>query len=289
MTYEPLRPDGYATIIGAFEPGAVPMLTWINVADLVTDPTYQREIRNRGNVRRIAREFRWSRFMPIVVAPVEGGKFAVIDGQHRSTAAALHGVKTVPAMVVSGADRAEQAAAFRAINGTVTAVTRQNLHYAGLAAGDAEALAVGRVCTAADVTIQRGNTNTIDQKPGATMSVGTITKCVSRFGEPLTITALQCITRTAEGNAGCLTNAMIVSICEVLAENSEWCEAGGRLLDALDDFPFEEELDRAGHDRPKGTTQREALKLSLMRHLTQKMGGGKPSMALPTPSGMAGE
>jgi hypothetical protein len=71
-------------------PGAVPMLQWLKIEDLVVDPAYQRPIVGHGrrNVDRIAREFSWSCFAPVVVSPVEGGKFAIIDGQHRTTSAA---------------------------------------------------------------------------------------------------------------------------------------------------------------------------------------------------------
>jgi hypothetical protein len=61
--------------------GAAPMLQWLKIADLYVDPTYQRPIVGKGrrNVDHIARAFSWSCFAPVVVAPVEGGKFAIID------------------------------------------------------------------------------------------------------------------------------------------------------------------------------------------------------------------
>jgi hypothetical protein len=88
------------------------MLQWIKIADLLVDESYQRPIlgKGRNNVHRIAREFSWACFAPVVVAPVEGGKFTIIDGQHRTTAAALAGFDTVPCQVVIAAQK-EQAAA----------------------------------------------------------------------------------------------------------------------------------------------------------------------------------
>src|ERR1700722_18241431 len=116
-------------------PGAVPMLQWLKIEDLVVDPAYQRPIVGNGrrNVDRIAREFSWSFFAPVVVAPVEGGKFAIIDGQHRTTAAAPVGFESVPCQVVIAA-REEQAAAFKAINGIITPISRMALHAAALLA-----------------------------------------------------------------------------------------------------------------------------------------------------------
>ncbi|MEP9354897.1 ParB N-terminal domain-containing protein [Xanthobacter sp. KR7-65] len=69
-----------------------------SVQKLVVDPEYQREMSRRGvsNVRRISENFDWSKFAPVIVAPVEGGRFAVVDGQHRTTAAMLRGIESVP-------------------------------------------------------------------------------------------------------------------------------------------------------------------------------------------------
>ena len=48
----------------------------------MVDVTYQREIGRRGavNVNQIAENFDWSKFAPVIVAPVEGGHFAIVTG-----------------------------------------------------------------------------------------------------------------------------------------------------------------------------------------------------------------
>ena len=88
--------------------GAVPMLQWLRIEDLLVDPAYQRPIVGQGqrNVMRIAKAFSWSCFSPVVVSPIEGGKFVIIDGQHRTTAAALIGFDSVPCQVVIASRRA---------------------------------------------------------------------------------------------------------------------------------------------------------------------------------------
>ncbi|MEA2772249.1 MAG: hypothetical protein QOD93_5211 [Acetobacteraceae bacterium] len=73
------------------------------------------------NIARIAEYFEWSKFSPVIVAPVEGGLFSIIDGQHRATAAALRGVPEVPCEIVH-IDRTRQAEAFAAINDNTTKV-----------------------------------------------------------------------------------------------------------------------------------------------------------------------
>jgi ParB-like nuclease domain len=76
------------------EPGdrePAPQLLWIEIKDLVIDPSYQRHIGKRGaaNIRQIAENFDWSKFAPVIIAPIEGAQYAVVDGQHRTTAALL--------------------------------------------------------------------------------------------------------------------------------------------------------------------------------------------------------
>ena len=73
----------------SFSPGPAPMLSWLPVEQFVVDDTYQREVgkRGRSNVQHIAEHFDWSKFAPVIVAPVEGGLYAIVDGQHRTTAA----------------------------------------------------------------------------------------------------------------------------------------------------------------------------------------------------------
>jgi hypothetical protein len=107
--------------MGDCEPGPAPQLQWIAIGDLVVDTRYQRDLGKTGgkNIVRIAREFEWAKFAPVVVAPIEGGQWAIVDGQHRTTAAALRGITKVPCQVII-ADQRKQAAAFAAINANVT-------------------------------------------------------------------------------------------------------------------------------------------------------------------------
>jgi hypothetical protein len=95
---------------------------WNGCRFLVVDPEYQREISNVGrkNIRHIAENFCWSMFSPVMVAAIGGAKYAIVDGQHRSTAAALCGIDRRSRANVIEAPRGEQAAAFRAVNANTT-------------------------------------------------------------------------------------------------------------------------------------------------------------------------
>jgi hypothetical protein len=152
--------------------GPAPMLDWIRIERLVVDDVYQRPIRGAGvaNVARIAQAFCWSYFAPVIVSPISGGLFAVIDGQHRATAAAACGIEVLPCQIII-ADVAEQARAFKAINGTVTKMSSMAIHAAAVAAGEPRAMALDEACRTAGVTLLRFNKEASQQKPGQTHAV----------------------------------------------------------------------------------------------------------------------
>jgi len=133
MTHRGIHVDGRATFVP--EPGPAPMLQWLPLDRLVIDEAYQRPLGpgNWKSIERIAANFQWSRFAPVLVAPIQGGLFAVIDGQHRSHAAALCGIAEVPAMVVSvGVE--EQSRAFAWVNSQTIRVTLFHIYKAALSA-----------------------------------------------------------------------------------------------------------------------------------------------------------
>lgn len=115
--------------------GAVPELRWLEIEDLRVDDSYQRPLgpNNWAAIRRIAAGFSWSMFAPVVVAPVVGGKYSLIDGQHRTHAARICGFSQVPAMIVMTAEIG-QAAAFAAINGNVVRMSPFHIYKAALGA-----------------------------------------------------------------------------------------------------------------------------------------------------------
>jgi ParB-like nuclease domain len=215
--------------------GAVPMLQWMKIADLVIDSAYQRPITGKGrvNVDRIASSFSWSCFSPVVVSPVEGGKFAIIDGQHRTTAAAILGIECVPCQVVIAAQEG-QAAAFEAINATTTPISQMALHAAALVANEPLALQIAHVCARADVELLRYPVAVDKQRPGQTMAAGAIARCLKQYGEATLIAALQCVTRTSNNKTGALSARMIKTLCAVLHGNPIWPDQGAELLEAFD-------------------------------------------------------
>lgn len=84
----------FEKIAAAMNPGERPKFAWIEIDKLVIDDGYQREMtkHSRKTVERIASAFNWACFEPPIVASIGGGRFAIINGQHRTTGAALCGL-----------------------------------------------------------------------------------------------------------------------------------------------------------------------------------------------------
>jgi hypothetical protein len=242
-------------------PGKHPELRWIPISDLVVDNDYQRPISGAGtsNVRKIAANFKWSCFAPVVVAQV-GAKFAIVDGQHRTTAAALIGIEEVPCMVIS-ATPCEQALAFKEINGATTKMSRQAIHSASVAAGDKDAHELEDVARRAGVTILRYPVAmSLQNEGGQTMAVGCLAQCLRQHGRDTLITALQCVTQTENNAPGLLVASVIKALCLVIGDNPVWLQSGAKLLAAFDEVDIEGQLDRARTmPKPKGQTATGAL------------------------------
>lgn len=225
--------------------GALPKLQWIRIDALVVDPEYQRELgaTGRKNIVRIAQQFEWAKFAPVVVAPIKGDRFAIVDGQHRTTAAAMRGIAKVPCQVIE-ADRRTQAAAFAAINANITEMSPMQVHAAKVAAGDAEAVRLMSLCKQAGVTILRYPVQSKNQKVGETMSVGMLYRMLAKFGDGVLIAALSCITHTRGGNPGLIRSQIVTALCVVLEAEPEWRESR-KLLSAMGKLDLADAFKRA--------------------------------------------
>ncbi len=176
------------------DPGPAPMLQWIEIERLVVDEAYQRPLyaRNVQAIQRIAEAFCWAKFATVHVAPIEGGLFAIVDGQHRTHAAAACGMKSVPCQVIQMTAR-EQAQAFTAINGVATAVQPLHLYRAALAAGEAWAHELGRTCELAGCRMMTGTRSTDDKQPREIYAITTVRRAIAQHGAPAVTAALKAI------------------------------------------------------------------------------------------------
>jgi len=234
--------DGFVAGRIEVDAGAVPMLQWVDIDKLVVDPSYQRDIGDKGraNVSAIAANFRWTRFSPVVVSPVAGGLFAIIDGQHRTTAALLRGFAQVPCQIII-ADRAEQADAFRAINANVTRTNPMQIHLAAIVAGDETAIEVDRIVTACGVRVLRSNRSAEAMKAGDTMAVAAIYRVRKDYGPQVLERALRCITKTTNNVPGAVNALNVLALGEMLAGDLVLRESGALLFHVFNRIELEME------------------------------------------------
>lgn len=160
-------------------PQPAPQMLWVELDQLVIDDRYQRPlgVGNRAAIKQIAKDFRWSRFSPVIVAPIEGGRYAIIDGQHRAHAAALCGITSIPAMVALVAPE-EQAQAFIDINTRQIRVSGHQVYRAALTAGEPWAVACDAAVKAAGCRLMGSPQRTAAKKPGQVFAIALIRKLV---------------------------------------------------------------------------------------------------------------
>ena len=201
------------------EHGAVPNLQWLAIADLVVDPAYQRTMTpwSRKHVEQIAEDFDWSLFSPVVAAPVVGGKFALIDGQHRSTAALLVGETHVPAMVVI-ADRARQAKSFAAINGSTFKMTSMAVFKAALASGEPDHVRCAAIAAECGVRILTYPCAANRQQPGDTMAAASLMRAMVEHGEGALRLALTALMASKGDKRGLVDSANVRALARIFRE-----------------------------------------------------------------------
>ena len=263
-----IEPKGYAKIKTPSSLGKMPKLEWLPIASLMVDPQYQREISpvGRKNIRHIAENFNWSMFGTVMVASLGDNRYAIVDGQHRTTAAALAGAQKVPCQIIE-APRGEQAAAFRAINANTTRPHTVQLFHASVTAGEPLALQIVDVCARAGIKVARSLGPLRDFE---TFSVGAIGKAIQRHGADVATLGLQMIVHSGDGRAEELGRTIIVAVIEVIARNPAWRTDVKALKLAFEDLNLEEMWREATATaaRVKGSSSQDTLQSMLTKRLS---------------------
>lgn len=210
-------------LIGSFE--IVP------IEKLYVDSTYQRAVSvgSVRNIRRICEKFDWAKFLPVIVTK-DGNTYSIVDGQHRTTAAATIGIAAVPCYVLS-CSPSEAAAAFAAINGNVTPVRPIDLWFAELAAKEPSAVALQNVLDAASVKVTRKKEGFV---VGETGSINVLRRALDFYGSALLTTILQCIVETGDGNPGMIYGAVVNGIGRAIRTKPELLSNPTFLFDVFD-------------------------------------------------------
>lgn len=213
--------------------GQIGRLEIIPISKLMVDMVYQRAVSQGSvkNIRRICADFDWAKFLPVIVTQ-DGDTFSIVDGQHRTTAAASIGVEAVPCYILS-CTASEAAAAFAAINGNVTPVQPIDLWFAELAAKKPAAVALQRVLDASGVKVTRKKEGLA---AGETRSITVLQRGLEFYGSAILTTILQCIVETGDGNPGMIFGAMVNGIGRAIRTKPEILAEPGKLFDIFDDL-----------------------------------------------------
>lgn len=213
--------------------GAIGRLQVVPVSKLVVDSVYQRAVSvgSVRNIKRICQQFDWAKFLPVIVTQ-DGDVYSVVDGQHRSIAAATIGITEVPCYILS-CTPAEAAAAFAAINGNVTPVQPIDLWFAELAARKPDAVALQKVLDASDVKITRKKEGYL---VGETRSVNVLRRALDFYGSAILTTILQCIVETGDGNPGMIYGATVNGIGRAIRTKLDLLANPSRLFSVFDEI-----------------------------------------------------
>lgn len=163
-----------------------PKVAWLNIDQLVIDETYQRALSSNGLrlIRRLVETWDWNCFKPLSVAPLDDGRYEVIDGQHTAMAAATHGsIEMLPCLVLSAETRAARSAAFVGINRDRITLTPYALYRAKLAAEDPEAVAVDEALALSGGTLLEVVPYETEVPVGAVACIATLIQIVRRGGK----------------------------------------------------------------------------------------------------------
>jgi hypothetical protein len=70
----------------------------------------------------------------------------------------------------------------------------------------------------------------------------------------VTISVLQCVTETGDGNSHMLKGVLIRALSDVLSQRPMWRESGDALFRAFDDIDYQEQIDLAHQDARVGVS-----------------------------------
>lgn len=267
--------------------GAAPALEWLPIDRLLLDDSYQRPLlpSNWTAIRKIAANFSWARFQPIVVSPVEGGRYAVVDGQHRAHAAKLIGIESLPAMSCH-LSRAEQASAFSWINGNTTAITPFHVYKAALAAREPWAMDCRTAVEEAGCKLMTYNKTTAQKKGGEVYCLALIREHVDAGRAAVVTEGLRALRSGPEADdplpfAASFLRPWLRAISDQDLADAPLVLAGFLRRNSAHDIILRVDRLHAQPDyfrTPKARLLQKSLSLLLKQHVTE-MAGSSPKVA----------
>ncbi|CDZ50435.1 DUF6551 family protein [Neorhizobium galegae] len=198
-------PISIASIEPNVPPTGMPIFELVKPTDLFVDPTYQRDVSDRGlrQIRRIIEHFDWTKYKPPICSYAEhDGKtiLKVLDGQHTAIGAASNPhVDKIPVMIVEAEDTIAQAKAFIGQNSDRLGVTHLQMHQAAIAAADEDAQTLELTCTRANIKMLKSPNSYAGDGSRQTIAVKTIEALIARRGPVLAREILEIIANADRG------------------------------------------------------------------------------------------
>jgi hypothetical protein len=192
-------------------------LAFVPLDKIYFDSAYQREVKPHL-VARILAKFSWAKFGAVVLSKHSNGRYSIIEGQHRWTAAKMHpDVHEIPAVILESSDVSSEAESFLAINRDRMAVSSVEQYWAGLTAGDHKTTVMSEVLKKAgcDVIPAPGQ-----YKPNLTNSLFALGRSIERYGDKATIQALLVIRGAFPKEKQALRGVLIQALARILRANS---------------------------------------------------------------------
>jgi hypothetical protein len=224
--------------------GPRPSMGWIRCRQMVVRDQYQRELgkRSRGMIKSMTRDWSWRRFQPLVVAPIGGDKYAVVDGQHRLAAAmARDDIPELPCYIIDAPDIAAEASSFISLNTDRIAVNGLDRFWAQLAAGDLTANRIKSIADKADVAIARSAVKVLP--PRSTAAIAVIRKFLPQ-GDGVIIEAMQLLALAKVDVPDAFRAAPIAAVIRLLLVHGAKLDRE-RLVEALQLFDIDVETRKA--------------------------------------------
>lgn len=201
--------------------GKIIEIRQVRPTDLYIDESYQRALTRKSAklIIKICQDFDWRKYNPPHVTEEADGRLHVIDGQHTAIAAASHpAIREIPVIVIDAETIRDRADVFIGINRDRIPVTPAQIFYAELTAGNAEAVAVKRMCDAADVIILRQQPGNGEYGPGETIAITTLRRLYQQCGET---TGKQVLDILVEAGIAPITECEIAAVKSLLTDK-QW-------------------------------------------------------------------
>lgn len=205
------------------DPGPRPELAWLPIDRLDVDAMYQRTIdshKSQRHIQRLTDNFVWRKFVVVVVKPKDGGRWEIIDGQHRVEAAKRCGEPLVPAVVIAGIDQVEAAEIFAAANRDRLPLSRQAIFKGEVLAGRPEAVTLKRLCDEAGLELLTYPMAVKQTPRGKTAAIPALLNAL-RQGEQYLASALRSLMFAWGSRDGAMHGAFFQAATRFLAQGGD--------------------------------------------------------------------